>query len=156
MDKKIEEFLNTEQMYADIININIPIKPTSWQSTRFAMNNNGKMYAYQPKKIKDYKDSIVFYTKKCLENHKLKCNIPTTNKVKINVCFIFNKKIKDIEYKTTKPDLADNLMKPLMDALNAFIWVDDSQIIEIESRKINMQCENDEGYIILQVKILND
>jgi Holliday junction resolvase RusA-like endonuclease len=37
--------------------------------------------------------------------------------------------------KTTKPDLIDNLMKGLSDALTGIVWMDDAQIIRLRSEK---------------------
>ncbi len=39
-------------------------------------------------------------------------------------------------YKTTRPDLADNLNKGLLDALTGIVWKDDSLIVEVYSRKL--------------------
>jgi Holliday junction resolvase RusA-like endonuclease len=41
-----------------------------------------------------------------------------------------------IEYKTTKPDLCDNLCKGVCDALTGIVYRDDSLIAEVHSKKI--------------------
>ena len=50
------------------------------------------------------------------------------------------KKMKELEegkeiYKTTRPDLTDNLLKGLMDAMEGIVFVNDSQICEIKNIK---------------------
>lgn len=39
-------------------------------------------------------------------------------------------------YKTTKPDLTDNLMKGMIDALSGIVWRADQQICRVNSRKL--------------------
>jgi len=39
-------------------------------------------------------------------------------------------------FKTTRPDLADNLNKGLLDALTGIVWKDDSVIVEVYARKV--------------------
>jgi Holliday junction resolvase RusA-like endonuclease len=41
-----------------------------------------------------------------------------------------------IIYKITKPDLTDNLMKGLFDAMNGISFTDDSRVCKVESEKI--------------------
>lgn len=42
----------------------------------------------------------------------------------------------EIVYKTAKPDLVDNLMKGLFDAMNGIVFKDDAQICRVSSKKI--------------------
>lgn len=68
--------------------------------------------------------------------------------ISVKALFVFpplksfsKKKLKEIEegkifYKSTKPDLADNLMKGTMDALNGIAFIDDSLISKVEREKI--------------------
>jgi len=157
--ENLEYFLrqatSNELMYPSI-SISLPIKPISWQSVRYGTTKYGKMYSYLPKRIKDYKDSITLLAKQALNNNA-NIELPTDKKVKIDAVFVFHKKMNEdeIEYKNTKPDLTDNLMKPLADALNGVVWIDDSQIVDIKSSKINADCDNREGYILLKIRILN-
>jgi Holliday junction resolvase RusA-like endonuclease len=39
-------------------------------------------------------------------------------------------------YKTTKPDVTDNLMKGLCDAMTGVVWIDDSRVAKVNSQKI--------------------
>jgi len=39
-------------------------------------------------------------------------------------------------YKTTKPDLVDNLMKGLFDAMKGVVFIDDALVCKTETEKI--------------------
>lgn len=74
--------------------------------------------------------------------------IPFSGPVKVKALFVFpplkgftKAKLNALSsgatiYKTTKPDLTDNLMKGTMDALNGVVFTDDAIIAEVESKKI--------------------
>ena len=74
--------------------------------------------------------------------------MPFSEALSVEAVFVFpmlkgvsKSKIQAIEqgeifYKTTKPDLTDNLMKGTMDALNGIVFTDDSIIAKVDSIKI--------------------
>lgn len=129
-----------------------PFEPKAIQSARFA--KVGKfMKSYQPKEVTSYKGMIAYSFLQQVGGGFA----PTENPVVVTrLWFVFplNKttKKKDIAtvesweinegygvdyeppkplYKTTRPDLADNLSKGMMDALSGLLWKDDSQIVEM-------------------------
>lgn len=74
---------------------------------------------------------------------------PMSNPISLDVTFIFElpkstkKELKEavekggnIYFRDKKPDLVDNLMKGLCDAMNNVVYDDDSRIVEVSSRKI--------------------
>ena len=61
---------------------------------------------------------------------------PTTSPLKLSLCFkLAPPKKKTREYPTGRPDL-DNYIKAVMDALNGWVWKDDSQIVHVEACKL--------------------
>ena len=122
------------------LQLTFDIKPKAVQSFRFTKAG----IRYQPKEIKDWKNSIRLQAKNQIGRG---FNL-LTDEVKIKVDFVFKLPKKypqykynaiaggEIHYKTTKPDLTDNLMKGFIDSLSGIIWEADQQICEVESRKI--------------------
>lgn len=130
-------------------------EPKPMQSVKFARIGEF-VHAYQPAKNKQWKNWIKIQTQMQLpENFKI-IDIAITI-TKLHFIFMYPKnmpkyKINDIVdgikiYKPTRPDLTDNLCKGFIDALNAILWVDDSQIVRVE---------NLEKYYGLESKILLD
>ena len=128
------------KLYFQILGI-----PFAKQSFRFAQlkNKSGKsfMVKYQPKKVHEGEKNIRAQIIDQLPSHF----IPWTGAVKINhAIFEFpilksmSKKDKlecqeHLVYKTTKPDLMDNLMKGLFDAMKGIVFSDDSQICQMNN-----------------------
>ena len=122
--------------------------PQSKQSARFriAKKKSGANFimSYQKKSVKDTERNIAFDVKSQLE----KGFIPYNEPIAVEVLFVFpplkswsKKKIAQLEsgaimYKETKPDLTDNLMKGLFDAMNGIVFIDDARICEVKSKKI--------------------
>ena len=122
-------------------------EPTSKQSARFRAFKKGKktiVSSYQTKAVKDKEKAIkVEAISQIDKNHKL-----YDSAIGVKVLFVFppltsfsKKTMQAIEegaivYKETKPDLTDNLMKGLMDALEKVVFTNDSRIAKVESEKI--------------------
>ena len=122
--------------------------PQPKQSARFAMRKGkgGKnfIHKYQNNAVVQNERNIAFDVKSQLpENFQ-----PFSEAIKVKALFVFpplksftKSKMNALAsgstiYKTTKPDLTDNLMKGTMDALNGIVFTDDAVIAEVESKKI--------------------
>ena len=117
--------------------------PMVKQSARFGKTKTGIPIVFQSSKVKSQERSIkVEIINQLPKGFKLfeGCLYLTAD-------FIFpipkscSKKLRaeilnSIVYKQTRPDLTDNLMKGLCDAMNNVVFKDDSQIVKIQSRKI--------------------
>lgn len=122
--------------------------PQPKQSARFAIrkgrNGGSFMQKYQPKEVVQNERNIAFDVKSQLPEGF----VPFDSALKVKVLFVFpplknftKSKLNALTsgatiYKTTKPDLTDNLMKGTMDAMNGIVFTDDSIIAEVESKKI--------------------
>ncbi|WP_062701527.1 RusA family crossover junction endodeoxyribonuclease [Chryseobacterium indologenes] len=122
--------------------------PVAKQSVRSGISRTkfGKLFIqhYQPEKIKQKERNFAFDVKSQLP----KDFKPFRTGISVKATFIFPplknftlKKLKELEsgakiYKTTRPDLHDNLMKLTMDAMNGIVFKDDSLIVKVESEKI--------------------
>lgn len=122
--------------------------PESKQSARFRAikTGDGKSFiqSYQSKKVKDNERNIKFDVKKQLPEGFM----PYDMAIGCKVLFVFpplkswsKKKIAELDsgitiHKDTKPDLTDNLMKGLFDAMQGIIFTDDSRVCKVESSKI--------------------
>ena len=89
-----------------------------------------KFAVYTPKKTADYEKLIAFEWKKKYKNLILK------NAVKLDLVFVF-KKAKSCKktLHTQRPDI-DNLLKSILDGLNKVAFVDDCQVVELNSKKV--------------------
>ena len=121
--------------------------PTPKQSARFyAKNFGGKtmIKSFQKKEVVEKERNIAFDVRSQLPEGFIPYDCPLS----IEVLFVFpplssmNKATKlaiengEIIYKPTKPDLQDNLMKGLSDAMNGIVFIDDSRICKVKSQKI--------------------
>ena len=121
----------------------IPGVPKPKQSARFfgfkTAEGKVKIKSYQKTEVKDTEANIGYIVHSSLpENH-----IPWDCAIGVEVKFVFpipsnftKKKMLELEagkifYKTTKPDLTDNLMKGLMDALSGIVFKDDARIAKV-------------------------
>ena len=130
-----------------MIELKILGTPQAKQSARFRIAGKGKkqfVQSYQSKKVKDNEKNIAFQVKSQLPIGFVPYNEP----IGVDVLFVFpplkswTKKMHaelesgTIMYKDVKPDLTDNLMKGLFDAMNKIVFTDDSKICEVKSKKI--------------------
>lgn len=132
----------------DKISLTILGEPKAKQSVRVGLrkNNAGKTFIqkYKNEEVGQYERNIAYDVKSQLP----KDFVPFREALSVRATFTFpilksfsKTKIKAIEqgeiyYKTTKPDLTDNLMKGTMDALNGIVFTDDSIIAKVDSVKI--------------------
>lgn len=123
------------------ITINIPGNPIPKQSARFSIVNN-HIHKYQPKSITNNKNTIALTALAQLP----KDFKPFSSPISASITFAFQplksfpkSKLQTLDtqifHKPTKPDL-DNLIKQLWDALQSIIFLNDSQIVHINARKI--------------------
>jgi len=130
-----------------MIKLKILGTPQSKQSARFRISGKGKkqfVQSYQKKSVKDNERNIAFDVKSQLAPGF----VPYNNAIGVKVLFVFpplkswsKKKLAILEsgekiYKDTKPDLTDNLMKGLFDAMNGIVFTDDARVCKVESEKI--------------------
>jgi Holliday junction resolvase RusA-like endonuclease len=121
--------------------------PLSKQSARFKNVTMGKktfIKSYQKQEVIDNERNIAFDVKSQLPLNFHPFDVP----IGVEVLFVFSplsswskkkKALLDegaIIYKETKPDLTDNLMKGLFDALNGIVFTDDARVCKVESKKI--------------------
>ena len=121
--------------------------PKPKQSARFRIvKGKGKSFvsSYQKKEVKDYERNLAFDVKSQLP----KGFVPYDCPIGVKVLFVFpplsswsKKKLAELDkgktiYKDKKPDLTDNLMKGAMDSLEGIVFVNDSRICEVQSKKI--------------------
>ena len=121
-----------------LLKFNILGEPVAKQSARFKIVNNHIMSHKTEKVLRNEKSIAVQVLQQLPKGFK-----PLTGGIKVN-CLIFKfppikslpKKQKTVNgfiHKTTKPDLQDNLMKPLFDAMEKIVYLNDSQICIIEN-----------------------
>jgi Holliday junction resolvase RusA-like endonuclease len=104
------------------------------------------MRKYQPAKVTEWKNWIRLQAQQQLS--QIAEFKPFVGAVGVEVDFIFSlpksasKREKQLLnysgvtlWKAKRPDLGDNLFKGMADALTEIVWFDDSQIVEIHSRK---------------------
>ena len=121
-------------------------EPKAVQSVRFAKIGNF-MRKYQPVKVTEWKNWIRLQAQSQLS--QIAGFKPFQGAVGVEVDFVFSlpksapKREKQLLnypgctlWKVKRPDLGDNLFKGMADALTETVWLDDSQIVEIHSRKI--------------------
>ena len=121
------------------LTLSMDVVPKAIQSVRFS-----RFGKYQPIQNVHWKSFIrLAATQQLPEDFQI-----FTGAVELIVRFTFpplksfsKKKLQEIEtggtfFKTTKPDLNDNLMKGLCDALTGVVWNDDSQICIVNTRKV--------------------
>ncbi len=88
--------------------------------------------AYTDAKTRDAEDNFA------AQSVKYKPEVPIEGAIKLTLVFASIKpksKPKKVKHWTTRPDL-DNFIKLVKDALNNIFWKDDSQIIEVNAKKI--------------------
>jgi len=129
--------------------LTIPGIPKPKQSARFSIlpggkNGKGFIHKYQKKEVIENENNI----KMTVVSQLPEGFQPFRNPVKVNkLHYIFPPtkgmrkrdiariEAQEIVYKSTKPDLTDNLQKGLFDALEGIIFLNDSQICSINNLK---------------------
>ena len=114
------------------LSFDIYVKPLAHQSFRIGRNG----IRYKPKKIVDYQRNIKVLI---LEQLPKDFDIITSgSEIKVNyIEYIysypksFSKKKRVKTFKTTKPDLQDNLNKAFFDSLEGIVYEQDQNIVEI-------------------------
>ena len=119
--------------------------PLAKQSFRVGVQN-GHAVKYQDKKVTSYEGDLKWQIKKQLPKNFILIEEPI---IVEELCFIFpplktfTKKTKEkvnnggIVFKSTKPDLTDNLSKALFDAMQGLVYLNDSQVVMMKNvRKI--------------------
>lgn len=138
------------------IELNIPIKPIPHQSVR--VTKFGR--TYQPKRIADYKEELQKAVRGQLPDGFccIKADTPI-HITKLHYVFEYPKtfpkyKKEGIEpnYKVTKPDLQDNLNKPLFDALEGILWERDQNIVSMDDVKKYYGITD---HILIHIRCLN-
>lgn len=130
------------KMETPVLTLDFEVEPVAVQSVRFFRAGN-KIRSFQPGKVTDFKSFIRYSAIQQLPDGF----VPLDGPLKVAVDFVFlppkslpKRELKKIEsgqivYKTTRPDLGDNLMKGFSDALTKTVWTDDSRVCEVHSRK---------------------
>ena len=111
--------------------------PQPHQSFRFARNGR----RYKPKKIVDYQNYIQRLVEEQLPEDWV--IIPAGTEIVVEYVHYsyaylksHSKKLRKTTFpKVTKPDLQDNLNKPLFDALEGLVYEQDQNIVEVKSMK---------------------
>lgn len=129
-------------------------EPKAVQSVRFARMGNF-VRQYQPAEVTEWKNYIKIMARQQIpDGFTMMMDI-----VHVNLSFRFSPlkswtKKQDLMfqsgekmYKTSRPDLTDNLCKGLIDSLSGVIWKDDGQIASVKSEKVYAK----EPCIILEV-----
>jgi len=114
------------------ISFELYIKPLAHQSFRIGRNG----IRYKPKRIVDYQRNIkVLILEQLPEDFNI---ITSGSEIKVNyIEYIysypksFSKKKRVKTFKTTKPDLQDNLNKAFFDSLEGIVYEQDQNIVEI-------------------------
>lgn len=106
-------------------NLEINTRPIPKQRPRLS-----KFVVYTPKKTADHEKLIAYEWKKRYKDLILK------GAVKLDLLFCFKKaKSCKKDYHTQRPDL-DNLEKAILDGLNKVAFLDDCQVVELNSKKV--------------------
>lgn len=124
-------------------------KPKAVQSFRLAVVN-GFARKFQPKEQIEWKNWIRLQVSQRLDP---KFKMIEDQPIEIEVAYMYappkswsKKKMRTLEevgyiWKTTKPDVSDNLNKGLIDALTGLLWRDDSLIVDCHAKKYYSQTE---------------
>lgn len=130
--------LNERTLYLEILGI-----PGSKQSARY-YSKGGKVFSYQPQKVKDMERNIAYDVKSQLPRGF----VPFDEPIFAWITYVFpipkslkksdREKIKQgvTVYKSTKPDVNDNLTKGVADSMEGIVFINDSRISRIFAEKI--------------------
>lgn len=106
--------------------LEIDVRPFPKERPRLS----GRRIVYTPYKTRNFENRIAYEWKKKYKNLILK------GAVKLDLVFVF-KKAKSCKktFHTQRPDI-DNLLKSILDGLNKVAFVDDCQVVELNSKKV--------------------
>lgn len=110
------------------------IRPMPHQSMRFTRQGR----SYKPKKITDYQDYVRRLVTDQLPKDFTMIEAGTPIVIKeLTYEYVYptswsKKRKQGKQYKTTKPDLQDNLNKAFLDALEGLVYEQDQNIVSIE------------------------
>lgn len=106
--------------------LEIDVRPFPKERPRLS----GRRIVYTPYKTRNFENLIAYEWKRRYKDLILK------NAVKLDLLFCFKKaKSCKKDYHTQRPDL-DNLEKAILDGLNKVAFVDDCQVVELNSKKV--------------------
>ena len=101
-----------------------------------------KFRKYISKSGRKYKETLQQIFKEQMKNHTM------IDKVcKLDIVFYFSNKRKN--------DL-DNFAKPIMDAMNEIVYVDDSLVVDLRVRKYGDEHSSITGKVIIYVEPINE
>lgn len=106
--------------------LEIDVRPFPKERPRLS----GGRIVYTPYKTRNFENRIAYEWKKKYKNLILK------GAVKLDLVFVF-KKAKSCKktFHIQRPDI-DNLLKSILDGLNKVAFVDDCQVVELNSKKV--------------------
>lgn len=125
-----------------ILECGILIDPKAKQRPRF----NGR-FAYTPKSTREYEAVVKAFISKAYEQAPISKEIPLGVDLAFNVPQL-KKKVRDMP--TVGMDV-DNAAKAILDAMNGIVYVDDSQVCDLNVKKRYAS----EGYVEIKVYLLN-
>lgn len=106
--------------------LEIDVRPFPKERPRLS----GRRIVYTPYKTRNFENRIAYEWKKKYKDLILK------GAVKLDLVFVFKKaKTCKKTLHTQRPDI-DNLLKSILDGLNKVAFVDDCQVVELNSKKI--------------------
>lgn len=121
--------------------LEIDVRPFPKERPRLS----GRRIVYTPYKTRNFENRIAYEWKKKYKDSILK------GAVKLDLLFCFKKaKSCKKDYHTQRPDI-DNLEKAILDGLNKTAFVDDCQVVELNSKKVF----SDTDKILITVTELN-
>lgn len=138
--------------------LHIPVKPEPKGRPRVSVRKrkDGSSFAmaYTPDKTRSAENAITAYVRAWLQARP--SVQPFQGPIHVSCAFVLarprslSKRILPV----SKPDL-DNYLKLLCDSLNSILWVDDSQIVSVRSRKVyeGTNFEWDRGFLTAEVGI---
>ncbi len=140
--------MSSEHGNVTVLNFEFRGIPTAKQSFRFAQRENAQGHTY----VQKYTPADVQIAESNIRaaiQQQLPPNfVPWDGAILFRVQYVFpppksfkKKKLEEMRagkrfYKTTKPDISDNLNKGVCDAMQGVIYLNDSQICQIFAEKI--------------------
>lgn len=115
----------------------VPGKPVPKARAR-AYSRNGQTRMYTPKTTADYESLVQSICREAFVR-PLECPVFVALAIALPVPSSWSKKrkeaaLKQLEHPTSRPDI-DNYIKAIFDGMNGVAFVDDSQVVRLESEK---------------------
>lgn len=118
------------------IRVTIPGRPQAWQRAGSFVGKSGKPVMFQRKESRSWKGVAQVHMKEA-------CPAPLEGPLLVEVMVVFacpksawKKRVPmPRRWHTGRPDF-DNICKQVGDAGNGVLWLDDSQIVRVEGRKL--------------------